>query len=242
MKCLFLTVLILVTNAMHLTWSELVDALESEVASRTKSQNLQDSVEDEEEVMAQGESSFFVRNKLRYSSVFVTYGCDRQFVKKESMEISGKITGKYMGASGSVESTYKNEKEFENAFISKTGATKVGPGGFLEEGVAKSCDMVYATMYVRKRDGKAYPFMNTSGVHKGKVVTISGTPENLRISKSWEACGGEYCGCWNKKCWTTCATGWCYASDSYSQSFSYKSCRDNSHCTPGLKCAGSCHA
>jgi len=245
MKILVLLALLLVTNARshkkHLTWSELVEAVESEVASKIRHSALEDSSEDEEEVMAAGESSFFVRNKLP-SSVFVTYDCDREVVKSESMEITGKITGSYGGAEGSVEAGYKTETEFEHFFVSKTGATAVVGGEFLEEGVAKSCDMIYATMYVRNSAGKVNRFMNTSGTHKGKVIVISGTPDRVKIEKSFEACGGQKCGCWKGKCWSYCSFGknWCYTTNSYSQSYKYKYCSKNDQCRPGDKCGGPC--
>lgn len=260
------------SHKKHLTWSELVDAVESEVAFKLRfgdvtdvvpfwlkmsqkkkvmaedeeevmAEALEDSSEDEEEVMAEKEDSFFVRNELPHSSVFVTYGCDREVVKYESTEITGKITGSYGGAEGSVEAGYKTEKEFEHFFVSKTGATAVVPGGFLEEGVAKSCDMVYATMYVRNSDGRVNRFMNTSGTHKGKVIVISGTPDKVEIEKSYEACGGQKCGCWRGKCWSYCSFGqnWCYTNThGKSQNYKYKYCSKNDECRPGNKCAGPC--
>jgi len=240
MKFLLLIALILVTNAT-LTWSQLVDALESELSFRTNSQS-QDSVEDEEELRAEKENSFFVRNNLKYAAVFATYGCDSTVVKKESQEISMKISGGDAVINGAGEITYKDEKEFETAFLTKTAATMVAPGGgFLAEAVSSSCDMVYATIYVKNSAGQSVPFMNTSGVHKGMVVEISGTPDRILMEKTWEACGGEECGCSNEKCWTKCLMGWCYTSDSeHTQSFKYKHCTGNSECTPELKCATSC--
>jgi hypothetical protein len=248
MQFILLIALLLVTNARshkkHLTWSELVEAVESEVASKIRQRiegPLEDSSEDEEEVMARGESSFFIRNKLP-STVFVTYDCDREVVKKESTEITGKITGSYKGVEGSVEAGYKTEKEFEHFFVTKTGATAVVPGGFLEEGVAKSCKMIYATMYVRNSAGKVNRFMNTSGTHKGKVIELSGTPDRVKYEKSYEVCGGQKCGCWKGRCWSYCSFGknWCYTTNTYSQSYKYKYCSKNDQCRPGDKCGGPC--
>jgi hypothetical protein len=224
----------------------LVEAVESEVASKIRQRiegPLEDSSEDEEEVMAKGESKFFIRNMLK-STVYVTYDCDRSVVKKESVEITGKLTGGYKGAEGSLEASFKNEKEFEHFFASKTEATAVVPGGFLEEGVAKSCKMIYATMYVRnkKKGGIVNRFMNTSGTHTGKVIELSGTADKVKYEKSYEVCGGQRCGCWKGHCWSYCSFGknWCYTTNTYSQSFKYKPCSKNDQCRPGDKCAGAC--
>lgn len=61
------------------------------------------------------------------------------------------------------------------------------------------------------------------------------------IAKAADQSCREY-GCHKGYCWTYCSIGsqWCYTTKTYSQSYKYERCTEDSDCNGCWKCAGPC--
>lgn len=73
------------------------------------------------------------------------------------------------------------------------------------------------------------------------------TNTNLtRVARDWSGQCSARGGCFRGYCWAGCAATllqaneWCYTTKSYSQSFEYVTCSQDSECNLCWSCAGSC--
>ncbi|XP_055306973.1 allergen Tha p 2-like [Sitodiplosis mosellana] len=95
---------------------------------------------------------------------------------------------------------------------------------------------------------------NTNTAEEGKKSGVGGAVggAGIGVGIDWikksiansNACS-EKAGCHKGYCWAWCGvslTGgeWCYTTRSYSQSFQYVTCNQDSDCDKCWKCAGSC--
>lgn len=84
---------------------------------------------------------------------------------------------------------------------------------------------------------------NWNAAQNGNITESSGT-DLVRNKRVFQCSTG---GCFNGYCWAYCegfgipgTREWCYTTKSYSQSYEYVGCSQDSECDACWKCAGSC--